>query len=255
MDLVSVFLFILGLVIGSFLNCVIYRIEVKKSFLSGRSFCPSCKHQLSWLDLIPVLSYILLSGSCRYCKKRISVQYPLVEMATGFLFLFLFNPDHFIRSSYWVIIFSLFIIIFVYDLKHYIIPDKIILPAIGVALAYNTFAVLTGDFSPSYYFQTLWAGTIPALFFFSLFVLSRGKWIGFGDVKLALAMGFLLGPNRIIVALFLAFVIGGIIAVGLIILGKKHMKAEMPFAPFLLLGTVLAHFLGNSMINYYLHLN
>jgi len=248
----SLFLFIFGLVIGSFLNCVIYRLEVKQSFVKGRSYCPHCKHQLSWKDLIPLLSYITLGGRCRYCKKIISVQYPAVELLTGLLFLLSFNADHIVRSSYLLITISFFIILFVFDLKHYIIPDKVVLPAIIVALAYNTFSLVTGDFSFLYFMKLFWAGFIPAFVFFLIFVFSQGKWIGFGDIKLVLLMGLFLGPNRVLVALFLAFTLGAIIGLGLVIGTKKNMRSEIPFGPFLISGTLIALFWGNQIINWYL---
>lgn len=251
---VSFFVFLFGLCIGSFLNCVIYRLEEKQSFSKGRSYCPSCKHQLSWKDLIPILSYVFLLGHCRYCKKKISIQYPLVELATGILFILAFNADHIVQSIYFLLSISFLIIIFVSDLKHYIIPDKVILPAILISLAYNTFSLVTGDFTWSYFVRLFWAGFLPALFFFSLFFFSRGKWIGFGDVKLALFMGFLLGPNRIIAALFLAFLAGSVIGMGLIIFGKKKMKSEVPFGPFLVSGTLVSLFWGIDIINWYLNI-
>ena len=131
----SVIVFIFGLIVGSFLNCVVYRLEQDSSFLGGRSFCPLCKHKLSWRDLIPVFSFLILKGKCRYCQQKISWQYPLVELVTGFLFFLVF---HYTRYDipyivYGLIITAFLIIIFVYDLKHYLIPDKVIYPAILVS--------------------------------------------------------------------------------------------------------------------------
>ncbi|PIZ87448.1 MAG: prepilin peptidase, partial [Candidatus Nealsonbacteria bacterium CG_4_10_14_0_2_um_filter_40_15] len=128
----STAVFIFGLIAGSFLNCVIYRLEQGQSFLKGRSYCPLCKHTLSWQDLVPVLSFLFLRGKCRYCRQKISLQYPLVELATGILFvlifLFAFN------FLYYLIMGCFLIIIFVYDLKHYIIPDSVIYPAILISV-------------------------------------------------------------------------------------------------------------------------
>ena len=121
--------------VGSFLNCVIYRLEKEESFLKGRSYCPRCKHKLGLLDLIPVLSFMWLRGRCRYCHEKISVQYPLVEIATGLLFLLTYKLQ---PTTYNFIIVPFMVAIFVYDLKHYIIPDKVIYPAIAVALACYT---------------------------------------------------------------------------------------------------------------------
>ena len=246
--------FIFGLAIGSFLNCVIYRLESSRSFLKGRSFCPRCKHVLAWYDLVPLISYLMLAGRCRYCKKTISTQYPLVELATAFLFVATFNFDHITRTIYLFIALSLFVIIFVFDLKHYIIPDKIVLPAIAISLVYNIFLLVTGDITSRIFLNFIYAGFFPALFFFLLFFLSKGKWMGFGDVKLAFFMGLFLGVPKILVALFLAFMFGGIIGLGFVTFGNKTIKSEVPFGPFLISGTILALFFGTRLVNWYLSL-
>lgn len=227
-NFLNIFIFLFGLIVGSFLNCVIYRLaltpklgsdglEKKQSFLTGRSYCPKCKHQLNWYDLIPILSYLLLFGKCRYCKKSISFQYPLVELATGLLFLAVFNPEYAVRTLYLLLITCFLVVIFVYDLKHYIIPDKIVFPAIGIALFYSLFLLFTGDYSLSHFLSMIYAGILPALFFFLIFIISKGKWLGFGDVKLVFFMGLFLGFPEILAALFLAVFLGGIIGIGFII--------------------------------------
>ena len=230
------FIFILGLAVGSFLNCVIYRLETGGSFLRGRSFCPHCKHLLGWPDLIPVLSFLILKGRCRYCHKKISFQYPLVEIATGLLFLLIFN---FQFSIFNYLIAPFLVIIFVYDLKHFIIPDEVIYPAIAIAAICNFSA---------------WPSALGAAAFFGAIVLiSRGKWMGVGDIKLGFLMGLILGWPNILVALFLAFLIGAIIGVGVIISGKKTLKSEVPFGPFLVTGTIISLFWGQKIINWYLN--
>ena len=254
-NFLNIFVFYLGLFFGSFLNCVIYRLKKKQSFLRGHSYCPACQHQLYWYDLIPILSYLLLSGKCRYCKKPISLQYPLVELATGLLFLAVFNPEYAIRSFYLLIITCLLIVVFVYDLKHYIIPDKVVFPAMAIAFLYNLFLLLTGDYSLFQFLNMIYAAILPALFFFLIFILSQGRWLGFGDVKLVFFMGLFLGFPEILTALFLAVFLGGIIGVGLIIAGKKKLKSQIPFGPFLIIGTYLALFFGQSLINWYLNLS
>lgn len=232
----AIVIFILGLVVGSFLNCVIYRLEKGKSFLKGRSFCPHCSHQLQWLDLIPILSFFILKGRCRYCQRKISWQYPLIEIATGLLFLLIFNFQ-FSTSIY--IIACFLIIIFVYDLKHYLILDKVIYPAVVIAAVFN--------FSN-------WSSALgTAGFFLAIVLLSKGKWMGVGDIKLAFLMGLMLGFPDILVALFLAFMTGAIIGIGLIFWGKKTLKSEVPFGPFLIGGTLIALFWGERLINWYLN--
>ena len=238
--------FIFGLFIGSFLNCVVCRIESKKSFLKGRSFCPHCKHTLSWLDLIPIFSYLFLRGKCRYCGKRISIQYPLVELATGFLFFWIWNLFGILDFEFWILISCFLIIIFVYDLKHFIIPDSVLFPAIIIALGY--IFIFNYELITNHIFSALAASG----FFGAIVLVSRGKWMGMGDVKLAILIGLLLGYPKVLVSLFFAFLIGAIIGVGLIFLKKKTLKSEVPFGPFLILGIYIALFFGDAIIKWYL---
>jgi len=265
----NLFVFLFGLMVGSFLNCVIYRLEQKQSFLKGRSFCPYCKHTLSWQDLIPVFSFLFLGGKCRYCKKRISLQYPLVELFTGILFVLTFWILDFglgLTFGFWILISSFLIIIFVYDLKHFIIPDKVIFPAIAITFLYRLFEILSfghwdlfgiwnlefGILKP--FLNPLIAAFIASLFFLAIVVFSRGKWMGVGDIKLAFLMGLLLGFPYILVALFFSFLIGAIIGIGLILAKRKTMKSEVPFGPFLVIGTFIALFLGEIIISWYWNL-
>ncbi len=259
-------IFILGLAVGSFLNCVIYRLEKKESFLKGRSYCPNCKHKLSWKDLIPIFSFFELQGKCRYCKQKISWQYPLVEFATGILFVLALNYElrimnydlsnsGFILNSLFLLLNSCFlIVIFVYDLKYYIIPDEVIYPAIVITFLYNILYSYFILHTSYFILNTLYSVLGASLFFLSIFLFSKGKWLGFGDVKLALFMGLFLGFPNILVTLFLAFFIGAIIGIGLILAKKKGLKSEVPFGPFLVTGTFIALFWGNQIINWYLNL-
>lgn len=245
----AIIIFLFGLAVGSFLNCLIYRLETGQSFLQGRSLCPHCKHQLAFWDLIPVFSFLFLKGKCRYCQKTISCQYPLVEIATGILFVLFFAirlPLIDIRETGLLIIIPFLIIIFIYDLKHYIIPDKVIYPAIGIALIFALIHSLKLDL--------LLSALAAAVFFAAILLISRGKWMGAGDIKLAFLMGLVLGWPNILVALFLAFLTGAIIGVALIVFGRKTLKSEVPFGPFLVAGTFLALFLGENIINWYLSL-
>ena len=271
-------IFIFGLMVGSFLNSIIYRLSSGESFLIQRSYCPHCKHILSWEDLIPLFSFIILRGKCRYCRQKISWQYPLVEIATGSLFLLIFNfqlPSvisegeeeiylfafNFLNLIYYLVIACFLIIIFVYDLKHYIIPDKIIYPAIATAIFYQLFGILNLEIISDFGFRIsdlkpllnpLLSAILASLFFLLIALVSGGKWLGLGDVKLAFFMGLFLGFPNVLFALFLAFSIGAIIGIGLIIAGKKTLKSEVPFGPFLVAGTFIALFWGRAIIDWYL---
>lgn len=260
--LLDLFIFIFGTIFGSFLNCVIYRLAVPEkrispngagretgnSFLKGRSFCPHCKHILSWQDLIPIFSFLFLKGKCRYCKKLVSLQYPLVEIFTGFLFLLIFQYTKYQipYTIYELIIACFLIIIFVYDLKHYIIPDRVIYPAIAISGIWCLF------FNPA--LITLYSAFGAAAFFLAIVLITRGKGMGVGDIKLAFLMGLFLGWPNILIALFLAFFIGAAIGIILIISNRKTMKSEIPFGPFLVLGTFLALFFGENLIDWYFSL-
>jgi len=256
--LIFVFVAVFGLIIGSFLNAVIHRLHTKESPAKGRSYCPHCKHELKWYDLIPVVSFLFLRGRCRYCSKHISWQYPLVEIATSVLFLLIFyyqlpvtNYQLLLHVFFLFIITAFLIILFVYDLKYLLIPEKIIYPAIGVALLYVIYQALilnTLYFIPYTFFSAFGA----AAFFFAIFLVSKGKWMGFGDVPLAFLIGFVLGFPGIIVALFLAFFIGAIIGVSLLVAGKKGLKSEVPFGPFLITGFFIALFWGEAIAAWYL---
>ena len=261
--LVYFFVFSFGLIIGSFLNCVIYRLSKKESFLKNRSYCPRCKHTLKWQDLIPIFSFLILKGKCRYCKKSISFQYPLVEFATASLFTFIiFQNLGFLFSTpfiFWLLsicflflVSSFLIIIFVYDLKHYIIPDKVIYPAILVScIWYLISSIFFSSHTKYYILNTIYSAFGAAFFFLAIVLLTREKGMGMGDVKLAFFMGLLLGFPNILVALFLSFFLGAVIGIILIITGKKTFKSEVPFGPFLVTGTFLALFFGERIIDFY----
>jgi leader peptidase (prepilin peptidase)/N-methyltransferase len=264
---VNFIVFLFGLIVGSFLNCVIYRLSLPNfslkslSGLKNRSYCPHCKHLLSWQDLIPVFSFIFLKGKCRYCQKPISLQYPIVEISTGLIFLLIFNfqlPSvveeiylfafNFLNLIYYWTITSFLIVIFVYDLKHYIIPDQVIYPAILVS---GIWYLVSGIFFNLYTLDTIYSAIGAAVFFLAIVLISRGKWMGVGDIKLSFFMGLILSWPNILFALFLAFFIGAAVGIGLIISNKKTLKSEIPFGPFLVTGTFLALFWGNELISWY----
>jgi leader peptidase (prepilin peptidase)/N-methyltransferase len=262
--MVSYFLFILGLIIGSFLNCVVFRLSRNEGFLVGSSYCPNCKHSLNFFDLFPLLSFLFLGGKCRYCKKKISWQYPLVELFTGILFFLTyikFGPlapifsYEFFQLLFYLVVCSLFVVIFIFDFKHYIIPDEINYSAILISfiwLVYNFYLGLIDNNQSLYYiFSALGASG----FFFLIWLLSKGKGMGFGDVKLAIFLGLLLGWPNILIGLFLGFFFGAIIGIILILTKKKGFKSEVPFGPFLITGTIIALFWGKEILNWYLSLS
>lgn len=244
--LLPFFVFLFGLIAGSFLNALLHRFQTGRG-MGGRSQCASCGAVLSARDLVPLLSYALLGGKCRHCRARISPSYPLIEILAGLLVLFTYlgTPDtstFLIHSSLWLIL----LFIATYDLKHLVIPAYF---AEALALASFVALFLEGHtfVLPSLY--ALLAGPLTALPLFLLFLVSHGRWMGFGDPKLALGLGWFLGLEEGIAALLFSFWIGALISLFLLLRaafrGKEKrltMKSEVPFAPFLITGAALAYF-------------
>ncbi|MEN9413232.1 MAG: hypothetical protein RLZZ342_319 [Candidatus Parcubacteria bacterium] len=237
-----------GLIVGSFLNVVILRKGVRG--IGGRSACPHCMHTLSWYDLVPVLSWIVLRGKCRYCAARISVQYPLVELATAALFGIFFAAPFPVGIEVRVlfcVIAALLVVITVYDLRHTIIPDAWAYLFAALSFVVSVFLV------PLPLWGVLLGGIATAAPLFALWGISKGRWMGFGDVKLGVGMGFLLGPITGLFATFFAFVIGSAVLVPAMLIARlvTHMrghhyrqqgltmKSEVPFGPFLVASTLI----------------
>lgn len=239
----TVVLFLLGISIGSFINVLIDRVPYNLSIL-GRSHCDHCKHKLGVLDLIPLLSFIILNGRCRYCKAKINPRNFIVEATLGTLFVFVFIYYSSVLSLeffYSLFILSSLITIFFIDLKHQIIPDKITYPAILISLL---FVILNHQSSV---FNYIFSAIGASVFFLILFILTKGKGLGFGDVKLAALMGLFLGFPKIIIAIYSAFLTGAIFGLILILWKKKGLKDKIAFGPFLVAGTILSFFLGDHL--------
>lgn len=248
MEIIYIFIFIFGSIIGSFLNVVIDRLNTGRGF-GGRSRCDVTGKVLKWYELIPIFSYFIQGGRSRHSKSKISIQYPLVEMGTAFLFVIVFQkfwplsyvyPDVFLFNLFfYFIIFSLLTAIFVYDIKHQIIPDWFV-------WEFNILAFLSIFISTTsglnFYLpdlMSLLAGPIVASPLLILWFVSRGRWIGFGDVKYCLGMGWLLGISSGFSALMFSFWTGALFGIIYLIFSKSK-NHEIPFAPFLILGTLLA---------------
>lgn len=258
--LIQIAIFVLGLIIGSFLNVVAFRYGSGIS-VNGRSFCMSCNKKLHWYELVPFFSFLIQKGKCRGCGSKISWQYPLVELFTALIFLAVFNlwytvygiqntvyyVNNFLNLAYWWIIFSILIVIVIYDIRHKIIPDGLVFTFVALS-----FIGLLAGFGPEINKMNLLAGPILATPFAFLWLISKGEWIGLGDAKLALGIGWFLGLIDGVSSIILAFWIGSFFGIFLILLSKlkplffnnKHftIKSEIPFAPFLILGIVLIFF-------------
>ncbi len=259
----AVFIFLFGLAVGSFLNAFLWRLEKGESVFHGRSYCPKCSHTLSWPDLIPLLSFAFLGGRCRYCKQSISWRYPLVECAAALLFLgiffFVFSTQAFsVRSllyfSYLLAVSSCLLGLFLYDLKHYLLPDRILYTGLAVSFIWYAASLLLGVVSLSSVAQHLMGAVIASAVFFSLHAASQGKIMGFGDGKLVFLLGILLPPPQLTFALFLAFCSGAVVGIILILLRKKSMRSEVPFGPFLIGGAFASLLFGGPVISWYVSL-
>jgi leader peptidase (prepilin peptidase) / N-methyltransferase len=242
--------FIFGLIIGSFLNAVVYRLNAVESLME-RSHCPKCKKKIRWFDNVPLLSFILLSAKCRDCGEKISWQYPAVEFVTGVVFALIgnyfflsFDSASWMQAAYYLAIFSLLFVIFVYDIKYMEIPMLVLWLGVGVTLAYfissdwHDFALAVSIVDLKTVAGLL-GGLVAFLFFFGLAAYSKETWMGYGDAYIGMLAGLVVGWPNIIPTLMLSFTIGALISVELIIFRKKTMKSQVPFAPFLITSVFL----------------
>lgn len=248
--------FVFGAIIGSFLNVVILRLNTGQSIVSGKSKCFNCAKKLKWHELVPIFSFLVLRGRCSSCRSKISWQYPIVEAIAGVLFLGVFNlisiqtGFDFLNIIYFWIIFSILIVIAVYDFYHQIIPELFVWIFNG--LAFFGLFFLAGENGLFFNGNNLIAGIILFSFFALLWLVSRGRWMGFGDAKLALGIGWFLGMTKGITAITLAFWIGAIVGVALIFLSKNKygIKSAIAFGPFMILGTAISFFVGERIISF-----
>lgn len=252
------FIFVFGTVVGSFLNAVIWRLRTQESFLSGRSYCPHCRHTLRPWDLVPVFSYIGLGGKCRYCRKSISIQYALVELFVGLCFTLAAvqiwgetGPiiggtalATMLRNWYFIAILT---VVFVYDLQYMSILRKVTFPATVLAFAAN---VALGYGLPS-----LLLGMFVGWGFFWLqYRVSKGTWVGGGDMQLGLLMGAMLGLKGVLVALLLSYIGGASFGLVLIAMKRATRKTRVPFGTFLSLATIVVLLYGDRLLDWYLSL-
>lgn len=270
-------IFVFGLIIGSFLNSVIYRSAQGGSIFAVSSECPYCAHKLFWADLIPIVSFFILRRRCRYCRKPISRQYPLVELAAGLAFALIYVHNVIPAqagiqeawSANWILTFlpvrqagvrmtdwaniifqfiftSFLIVIFVYDLKHYLILDGVVWPAAVLAAVYQ---IWLGNLGSALLGTVLLSG-----FFGLLHLVSRGRWIGLGDVKLAAFLGFLVPYPSIVVLFFLAYILGASVSLVLLALRSRKLTDQIPFGTFLTTAAFIAMLWGEEIINWYFRL-
>ena len=273
--------FVLGLAVGSFMNVVSMRYDPDRPLwsghiLGGRSYCPHCKRTLRWFELVPLFSYAFLGGRCRTCRKGLSLQYPLVELATGLLFACMpfvikasgqvFAPQYSgWISAVWTAAAVLLLLMSLIDRRTQIIPDEInvLLIALGAVRIFlessagapnsaflSRFALLF-SFTGNPWVNHLAAALGAGLFFGLLVLATRGKGMGLGDVKLAFALGFLFGAPDTIFLIMFGFIIGALYGVWKIVWGRGRLKTAVPFGPFLALGALAVMLWGNGILSWY----
>lgn len=249
--------FVFGLIVGSFLNVVIARFDDWRSIVRDRSHCPECKKQLSWFDLVPLLSFIVLRGRCRHCRKPISFQYPIVEFSTaaliaaGYYLIFLLHDlvlwQALTAFIAYIVTIGALVTIFFHDLYEMMVPETMAYVAVLGATIFSLF--FFGDWRVTLYGGL--AGLVPIAL---LVYPSRGTWMGEGDVKIAAALGLLVGWPAAIVFLVGSFVVGGVFGAYLLLRRQVKLKSAVPFAPFLIIAGLVALFWGQSLVNWYLRL-
>lgn len=260
---IATVVFVLGLIIGSFLDVIVCRFHTGKS-INGRSRCMSCGHTLSWYELFPLASYLILRGRCKNCNGNIPLRLLLMELVTGVLFLLTyFTATSFLSLGLALTVVSLLIVIGVYDIKHMVIPHEFVFAMLALALV---LLLIQTDFKFNLPFiiAHLASAVGASLFYLSLWVVSKGKWIGLGDAKLAFPLALLLSPIGGFSMVVLSFWIGAAVSILLLLTqkilrsGKKHlpflripltMKSEVPFAPFMLLAFLAVFLMQVNVLN------
>lgn len=242
----AIIFFIYGIFIGSFLNVCIFRIPAGISLVKPPSSCGSCGHRLNYIDMLPVINYIINRGECRYCKSPYSMQYPLIELLNGILYLLIALKYGFnLNSILYCIIVSLLIVVSMIDLKHKIIPDGLIITGaiIGIIFILLDRTII---------FDRLIGLGIGLGLFLAIAVLTNA--MGGGDIKLMSVLGLIFGIKGMLFIILFSFVIGALISVALLTLKIKSRKDEIPFGPFISLSALIYIFYGTEIINWYLNI-
>lgn len=242
----AILIFVLGLVVGSFLNVVVFRIDNLKTIWLSRSHCPKCKKTLLWYDMVPVLSYLVLHGKCRFCKTKISSQYPIVEFFTGLAFLLLFLMFGLTFALFfYLVIFSILIVVFVYDLKFQMVPESFVWVALVLALLGSWYF---GNFG---FWNMILGGVVGAAIPGILVWVSKERWMGSGDIKIGAILGALCGYPVVLFGMFLAFLVGAIVGLIYIKVVGKTIKAAIPFAPFIIFAAYVSVMYGAAIVSWY----
>lgn len=275
----------LGIVFGSFVNALVWRLHEQEdllydksgnrrksiskrdksrlsdlSILKGRSMCVDCGHTLSAKDLIPLLSWLSMKGKCRYCSHKISWQYPIVELFTGFMFglSVVFWPYEFGGVVWaglfalWLVMIVVFVALSVYDMRWMLLPNKLVFVLQFMALIFTVVLAFQLKHSGEALLTPVWGVVFLAGLFWVMYVVSRQQWIGGGDVKLAVALGLIVGgPINALLVVFVSALLGSLVGIPVMIISKKGRQTRIPFGPFLMVSTVLVFWFGTQVIDWY----
>lgn len=251
---IEIYVFIVGMIFGSFFNVCIFRIPEKQSISNPPSHCPNCDTRLKPMDLIPVFSYLLSGRRCRYCKDKISSRYASVEILTGFLFLIVFNKFLLdISTIYYLVLISLLIIITFIDFDHYIIPDGLLIMGSVFAIVFNfIFKVIT--IKESLLGALICGGGVLAIIYFIEFIVKK-EVMGGGDIKLFAMLGLFLGVKSLLVALISVYVgaVFGTISIIYSKIKKKELNSMIPYGPFISIAAFIVILYGDEIINWYMN--
>ena len=248
---------LLGLAVGSFLNLCIDRLPKDKSIVRPGSHCDSCNQSLKAVDLVPVFSYIWLKGRCRYCGARIPLRSPVVEFATAAIFAFLaWHYGLSLELAFAVIYAGIFIVIFAIDLEQELILNIVVFPAMILAFAFSFFwggfEELWPKIGPGFVLSALLGGAVGFVLMLLPYLLTRGRGMGYGDVKLAAFIGLMSGFPLVLVALLVGIIAGGLVAVFLLLSRMvKSRKAAIPYGPFLAVGAMVALIWGDKIFHWW----
>jgi leader peptidase (prepilin peptidase)/N-methyltransferase len=263
MTLIAVILAAAGLIFGSFVNALTWRLHEKKDWVKARSQCVHCGHQLSGLDLVPIFSWLGLGGKCRYCRQPISPQYPLVEAAAAatFVLSYLFwpaglNGGQLYLFTAWLVSSIGLLALLIYDVRWMLLPSKLIYPTLLAAASGNLAYLLLAQTDRTHFLLQWFSSVLVASgIFFILHIISKGRWIGFGDVRLGLVTGTLLhSPGISFLMIFLASILGTVFVLPSMLRGRRGIGSRLPYGPFLILATALCILLGQSLLDWYLNL-
>jgi leader peptidase (prepilin peptidase)/N-methyltransferase len=264
--MVILIILILGVCLGSFAGATTWRLHEQEkakskkrqrelSIIRGRSMCPNCSHTLVWYDLLPLVSWIMLRGRCRYCHESIGYFEPLIELLTATAFIssyffwpLTFNSKGIILFGFWLIILTVLLVLFIYDFKWMLLPDRLTTPLVGIVLLQLIIHTLFFHGGLQILIGAMWGVLLIAGLFYVLFQVSNGRWIGGGDVKLGISLGLLVGgPMNALLVLFISSLLGTLTAIPLLIKANNKRQLHLPFGPFLIVATFIVVLFGNQL--------